>query len=147
MATTIGHTKMNDWSPDGFRTAFLTKTADYPRPTAGLYPGMHATTLERAQAGWDAAKETDTKLAAHTAEGDRKRAEQRRAEEAAAEQRRQRVEDAWLAPAKAEYLRRGGTPEQWERDKAAIAADARRRAAARAVPADAVRSLVNANTL
>jgi hypothetical protein len=144
---TIDHTRMHAWSADAFRTAFLGKTATLDRPTAARYPGMHPATLANAQAGWDAANETDGKVAAVAAESDRKRAERRRAEAAEAERLRQRAEDAWLAPARAEYLRRGGTEDGWSRDRAAIADQARKQAAVGAVPPDTVRSLVNAQTI
>lgn len=139
--------KMHAWNQEAFRTAFLGKTADHPRPTAALYPGTHERVLGNAQAGWDEASAANDKLAAFNAESARKRAEQRQAEEAELAKRRQRAEDEWLAPAKRHYLMHGGTDEGWQRDRAAIADQARRQAAVSAVPPDAVRSLVNVGTI
>lgn len=147
MTTTIDHTRMHDWSADAFRSAFTGKTATTNRPTAALHPTMHPSVLERVQAGWDAAKDADTTLAAYVATVDQKKAAQRAVEEEQHARDRQRAEDQWLEPAKRAYLHHGGTEEGWQRDRDRIAEQARHQAAAAAIPVERVQSLVNVRSL
>lgn len=95
------------------KNPYVYKTGTVPRPDESTFPGATRAELGKAQQAWDAAKATDDQFAANR----KRRAEQQRAEAQAQEQRElakvEQKRQALLAPAKARFMKDGGTEAQW----------------------------------